>query len=60
MKEGRKMDENLNETIKYKTIDIEEGLKNLINGELPEDKKEILRIDLIKQLDELKKILIDL
>ena len=60
MKEGRKMNENLNETIKYKTIDIEEGLKNLINDELPEDKKEILRIDLIKQLDELKKILIDL
>ena len=60
MKEGKMMTKEKNEILKYRTKDIEEGVQLLINGELPEDKEKLLKEDLVKQLEELKKILIEL
>ena len=60
MKEGKMMTKEKSEILKYRTKDIEEGVQLLINGELPEDKEKLLKEDLVKQLEELKKILIEL
>lgn len=52
-----KIDKEKYETLSYKALDINEGIINLGRKELEEEKAKILKEDLIKQLEELKKIL---
>lgn len=51
---------HISESLDYRSKDIVEGLKVLVNGNLEEEKAKYLKEDLVKQLEELKAIVKDL
>lgn len=55
-----KIDKKTNEVLTYKVQDIIEGINALINAGLDEATAKDLQLDLIKQLEELKLVLISL
>ena len=57
LQKGEPMNKETIEILNYKKTDIQEGIQNLINGELNEEQFSILKNDLVKQLQELKEII---